>query len=191
VRPGSVTPFAVFNDRKEGPGGGGGGGAVTSVLHRAVVESGASYVNAHPMHNEATIGVAPADLLRFLSLTGHEPVLFGEADAVCDHLGGRPNASCDPTAHAQPPLAPPQVGATAVVATAEQQTLMSAEGLAEAVVDRYLAVLSGVMAGQQGAPGQLPCADAAALREQLLAQAKSDLRAVQNEAAAQARRMHA
>jgi hypothetical protein len=73
----------------------------------------------------------------------------------------------------------------------QQQTLMSAEGLAEAVVDRYLAVLSGVMAGQQGAPGQLPCADAAALREQLLAQAKSDLRAVQNEAAAQARRMHA
>eukprot|EP01047_Picozoa_sp_COSAG01_P077227 COSAG01_NODE_13834_length_1529_cov_0.851049_1_plen_39_part_10 len=35
----------------------------------------------------------------------------------------------------------------------QQQTLMSAEGLAEAVVDRYLAVLTSVVAGQQGAPG--------------------------------------
>ena len=32
-------------------------------------------VNAHPLHNEATVTIATADLLTFVRKTGHEPVI--------------------------------------------------------------------------------------------------------------------
>ena len=33
-------------------------------------------VNFHPLHNEATLALRPADLMRFFAFTGHVPVLL-------------------------------------------------------------------------------------------------------------------
>ena len=63
VLPGAVTPFAALNDRQ---------GRVRLVLDRAVLET--EIVNAHPLHNEATIAVSPEGLVRFLEDTGHAPL---------------------------------------------------------------------------------------------------------------------
>lgn len=65
VEPGSVTPFAVMNDRD---------GAVTMVLARDVLNH--DPINAHPLHNEATAAIAKADLLHFLEACGHPPMLI-------------------------------------------------------------------------------------------------------------------
>lgn len=66
VRPGAVTPFAVMNDTA---------GAVGFALERSLLET--APINAHPLHNEATIAVAPDDLLRFVTACDHPPLLFG------------------------------------------------------------------------------------------------------------------
>ena len=66
VRPGAVTPFAVLNDTA---------GAVGFALERSLLET--APVNAHPLHNEATIAVEPGDLLRFAEACDHPPLLFG------------------------------------------------------------------------------------------------------------------
>ena len=78
IAPGAVTPFAVFNDREAQ--------RVTSVLSSSVVDGSHELVNAHPLHNEATVGLAPADLLTFLRSVGHEPV-------VLDLGGAQPSPS--------------------------------------------------------------------------------------------------
>ncbi len=63
VLPGSVTPFAVMNDDE---------GLVTMVLANSVLER--DPVNAHPLHNEATVAVSRVDLLRFLDACAHPPL---------------------------------------------------------------------------------------------------------------------
>jgi Ala-tRNA(Pro) deacylase len=72
VAPGAVTPLAVFNDSH---------GRVCSVLDRALL--GAALMNVHPLHNEATIALAPEDLMRFLSARGHSPEIL-DLDASGD-----------------------------------------------------------------------------------------------------------
>ena len=62
VEPGSVTPLSLVNDAAR---------AVRLVLDRGVAEGGP--VNAHPLVNTMTTALAPADLLRFFSATGHTP----------------------------------------------------------------------------------------------------------------------
>ena len=69
VRPGAVTPFAVMNDRD---------GQVSFALERSLLDM--SPVNAHPLHNEATIAVTPDALLRFVEACDHPPLLFGLDD---------------------------------------------------------------------------------------------------------------
>jgi Ala-tRNA(Pro) deacylase len=59
VRPGSVTPFALANDRE---------GRVTVVVDRAMLE-----------HDTA---ISPADLLRFVGACGYQPCLFDFAAAA-------------------------------------------------------------------------------------------------------------
>jgi len=80
VRPGAVTPFAVMNDTD---------GTVGFALERSLLET--SPLNAHPLHNEATLAVTPAELLRFVADCGHEPLLFGldelAAIAAARHAG--------------------------------------------------------------------------------------------------------
>ena len=64
VTPGSVTAFAVINDRA---------GAVTMVLDAGLM-TGAP-MNFHPLVNTATLGIARDDMLAFLRSTGHEPLI--------------------------------------------------------------------------------------------------------------------
>ena len=65
VVPGAVTPFAVIND---------GAGAVRLVVDAALMA--ADLANFHPLSNDATTAIAPADLLRFAEATGHAPVVI-------------------------------------------------------------------------------------------------------------------
>jgi Ala-tRNA(Pro) deacylase len=62
VLPGSVTPFAVFNDRQR---------RVKVVLDERLRK--AETVSAHPLVNTATTTIATADLLKFLAHSGHRP----------------------------------------------------------------------------------------------------------------------
>ena len=62
VRPGSVTPFALVNDRDP---------RVTVVLDRAMLDH--DPLNYHPLENDRTTAIAPADLLRFIAACGHAP----------------------------------------------------------------------------------------------------------------------
>jgi Ala-tRNA(Pro) deacylase len=62
VRPGSVTPLAVVNDR---------GGKVQVVLDRGLTAY--EIWNAHPLDNRMTTALAGPDLVRFLEETGHVP----------------------------------------------------------------------------------------------------------------------
>jgi Ala-tRNA(Pro) deacylase len=64
VLPGAVTPFAMINDTER---------SVTIVLDRALLAF--ERLNYHPLVNTMTIGVSPADLLRFLADRGHEPLV--------------------------------------------------------------------------------------------------------------------
>ncbi len=62
VLPGSVTPFAVINDRDH---------RVTIVLDAALLAHEA--LNFHPLVNTATTTISRDGLLKFLTATGHEP----------------------------------------------------------------------------------------------------------------------
>lgn len=62
VRPGSVCPFAIINDKAC---------AVTVILDKSMMD--ADIVNYHPMENHMTIGLPPGDLLKFVESCGHKP----------------------------------------------------------------------------------------------------------------------
>jgi Ala-tRNA(Pro) deacylase len=65
VTPGSVTPFAVINDRA---------GAVRMVLDKAVLAGGP--IHCHPLVNDMATAIAPDGLLRFLEAEGHPPQII-------------------------------------------------------------------------------------------------------------------
>lgn len=62
VPPGSVTPFSLINDTQR---------QVRVVLDDAMLKL--EPLNFHPLRNDRTIAVAPADLLRFIADCGHTP----------------------------------------------------------------------------------------------------------------------
>jgi Ala-tRNA(Pro) deacylase len=75
VEAGSVTPFAILNDTAPG--------RVVSILDESIVKSERAL--AHPMHNAATISVASADLVTFLTQCDHEPIVVRFApDGACE-----------------------------------------------------------------------------------------------------------
>ncbi len=61
IRPGSVCPFCILNDKDH---------EVNVILDRSMME--AERVNYHPLDNAMTIGLIPADLLKFIKNVGHE-----------------------------------------------------------------------------------------------------------------------
>jgi Ala-tRNA(Pro) deacylase len=73
VVPGSVTPFAVINDEAR---------RVTVVLDAEMLAL--DPLNYHPLTNEATVAIAPADLLRFLADCGHAPRILHLSDLERD-----------------------------------------------------------------------------------------------------------
>ncbi|MBT3702566.1 MAG: prolyl-tRNA synthetase associated domain-containing protein [Alphaproteobacteria bacterium] len=62
VRPGSVTPFSLINDKDQ---------QMNVVLDQGMLEF--DLLNYHPLHNEATTAISTVDLLRFIDATGHTP----------------------------------------------------------------------------------------------------------------------
>ena len=62
VLPGSVTPFAVFNDP---------GRQVRVILDERLRES--ETISAHPLINTMTTTIATADLLKLFAHSGHRP----------------------------------------------------------------------------------------------------------------------
>jgi Ala-tRNA(Pro) deacylase len=70
VEPGSVTPFAVLNDKHR---------RVSVVLDAAMMMH--DVLHFHPLTNTGTTTIARADLVKFLTATGHPPrieVLTGD-----------------------------------------------------------------------------------------------------------------
>ena len=65
VEPGAVTPFAVLNDAAN---------LVQPVVEKTLI--GSELLNAHPLHNQATTAIAPADLLAFMAACGHQPLVL-------------------------------------------------------------------------------------------------------------------
>lgn len=63
VEPGSVTPFALINDREAQ--------RVTPVFDAAMMEL--EVLNYHPLKNDATTAIGAQDLIRFAKACGHEP----------------------------------------------------------------------------------------------------------------------
>ena len=62
VAPGSVTPFAVINDKEA---------RVTLVIDAALMTN--DMLNFHPLVNTATTSISRDGLLKFLAATGHAP----------------------------------------------------------------------------------------------------------------------
>lgn len=62
VEPGSVTPFALINDRER---------RVNVVLEAAMLRH--DVLNYHPLVNSATMSIAAPDLVAFIRACGHEP----------------------------------------------------------------------------------------------------------------------
>lgn len=66
VTPGSVTLFALINDPDR---------AVTLILDEALFAH--ELVNFHPLRNDATTAISPADMLRFVEALGRTPIRLG------------------------------------------------------------------------------------------------------------------
>ena len=65
VTPGSVTPFAIANDRAH---------RVRLVLDKEMLAH--DPLNYHPLVNTKTTAIAPADLLKFIGDCGHQPLIL-------------------------------------------------------------------------------------------------------------------
>ncbi|MBD8892067.1 prolyl-tRNA synthetase associated domain-containing protein [Roseibium litorale] len=70
VMPGSVTPFALINDRDAQ--------RVTPVLDAAMMQH--EVLNYHPLSNDATTAISNQDLLAFVRACGHEPQVLAVSE---------------------------------------------------------------------------------------------------------------
>lgn len=66
VKPGSVTPFALINDKDAQ--------AVRLYLDANMMQE--DLLNYHPLENTATTAISKDDLLKFFAATGHEPTIL-------------------------------------------------------------------------------------------------------------------
>lgn len=73
VRPGSVCPYAIINDK---------GNNVKICLDKSMMET--EIVNYHPLLNRMTIGVKPVDLIKFIESCGHKPHIIDFSAAAPD-----------------------------------------------------------------------------------------------------------
>jgi len=76
VAPGSVTPFALANDTAR---------QVAVVLDKGMLEH--DPLNYHPLENNRTTAIAPADLLRFIAACGHRPRIVDLDSGAADPTG--------------------------------------------------------------------------------------------------------
>ena len=68
VEPGSVTPFALINDKET---------RVNVILDESMMAN--ELVNYHPLKNDATTSIAPDDLVAFIKSCGHDPKIVAVA----------------------------------------------------------------------------------------------------------------
>lgn len=73
IRQGSVNPFCIMNDTDHN---------VRIILDKYMMGQG--IVNYHPMDNAMTIGLKPADLMRFIKGTNHNPEIVDLTPAAPD-----------------------------------------------------------------------------------------------------------
>ncbi|MES1991579.1 MAG: prolyl-tRNA synthetase associated domain-containing protein [Pseudomonadota bacterium] len=71
VRPGSVTPFALMNDRSH---------RVTPVLDAPMLAH--DRLHFHPLDNRATTAISKDGLMAFVTATGHRPIILDLEAAV-------------------------------------------------------------------------------------------------------------
>jgi Ala-tRNA(Pro) deacylase len=71
VPPGSVTAFAVINDRTQ---------RVRLIIDAELMEH--DTINCHPLENTATTNIARDDLLQFIRVCGHEPTIAALSSAA-------------------------------------------------------------------------------------------------------------
>jgi Ala-tRNA(Pro) deacylase len=64
ITPGSVTPFALMNDREH---------QVRPVFDRDMLAL--DPLNFHPLRNDRTTAIRPQDLVQFVKACGHEPLI--------------------------------------------------------------------------------------------------------------------
>ena len=64
LTPGSVTPFGLINDRQR---------RVAVIVDEDLPKS--EWVNFHPLHNTASTTLRSADLLRFMTELGYDPLI--------------------------------------------------------------------------------------------------------------------
>jgi Ala-tRNA(Pro) deacylase len=182
ITPGAVTPFAVFNDREAKK--------VTSVVARAVVDGSHELVNAHPLHNEATVGIAPADLLAFLKSVGHDPVVI-EADGAPAAAGAGGGAGGDATAApAAPASAAPAARSVQWIVPSDERRQMGVDAMATEIAGRYMAAVSARLA-DGGGDAALQAAGGEKIRDAVAARLKSSLYTMQNQAQGGSRTMFA
>ena len=65
VEPGSVTPFALINDRER---------RVLVILDADMMQ--AETVNYHPLRNDASTTIRADDLMKFVRALGYQPLVF-------------------------------------------------------------------------------------------------------------------
>ncbi len=65
VEPGSVTPLALINDTTQ---------AVQIILDTAILQQ--KFIQIHPLHNDATVVITPADLVKFLGFTNRSYLTY-------------------------------------------------------------------------------------------------------------------
>jgi Ala-tRNA(Pro) deacylase len=65
LTPGSVTPFALVNDKEK---------RVTVILDSEMLKS--DEVNFHPLHNAASTTIKSVDLVRFIENLGYKPLIM-------------------------------------------------------------------------------------------------------------------
>lgn len=69
VRPGAVTPFALINAERHPERN-----RLRIIVDQTLLEE--TQVWFHPLHNEATTAISPADLVRFIQSCGWVPIPF-------------------------------------------------------------------------------------------------------------------
>ena len=78
VEPGSVTIFALINDPER---------RVTLLLDEGLLAH--DPVNFHPLKNDATTAISPADLLKFIAALGRDPIrLSFDSNGVPSRVAG-------------------------------------------------------------------------------------------------------
>ena len=73
IRPGSVCPFCIVNDKDK---------QVRIMLDQQMMQ--AARINVHPLDNAMTVGLSPADLIRFIEHVGHKPEIVDLSAAAPD-----------------------------------------------------------------------------------------------------------